>query len=386
MMRLAVSAGRLAGALLLAGALASCSSLGPLSTLFGGSDKPKPAELQPNPASLGVRQAWSTRLGAVAFPLTVATNGGQFTVAASDGTVAVIDGATGRDVWRANAGGRVIAGAGSDGSLAAVVTDDNMLVGLADGKVLWRERLSAQAYTAPLVAGKRVFVLAADRSVSAYDGQTGRKLWLQQRPGEALVLRQGGVLLAVGDTLVVGQGGRMAGLNPGNGGVRWEAPIASPRGTDDVERLVDLVGPVSRLGTSVCARAFQAAVGCVDAGRGALVWTRPANGGVGVGGSDTLLVGSETDGRVMAWRRDNGERSWTHDKLLHRGLTAPLLVGNSVAVGDSFGYLHVLAREDGHLVNRLATDGSAIAGAPVVVGNTMVVVTRNGSIFGFVPQ
>jgi outer membrane protein assembly factor BamB len=61
------------------------------------------------------------------------------------------------------------------------------------------------------VAGNRVFVLAADRSVSAFDGQSGRRLWSQQRPGEPLVLRQSGVLLAVGDTLVAGQGGRLVG-------------------------------------------------------------------------------------------------------------------------------------------------------------------------------
>ncbi|MGZ5847937.1 MAG: outer membrane protein assembly factor BamB [Ramlibacter sp.] len=374
--------GRAGGALLVAAALTGCSTL---SSVFG-SEKVKPAELEPNPATLAVRQAWTTRMGTVNFPLSVAVNGGQVTLAGGDGTVAVLDAATGRDVWRASVGAPVIAGAGSDGSTVAVVTGDNNLVALSAGQVLWRQKLSAQAYTAPFVAGQRVFVLAADRSVSAYDGRTGRKLWTQQRPGEPLVLRQGGALLAVGDTLVVGQGGRMAGLNPTNGSVRWEAPIATPRGTNDVERLVDLVGPVSRLGTSVCARAFQAAIGCVDAGRGSLVWTRPANGGVGVSGNESLVVSAETDGRVLSWRRDNGERGWTNEKMLHRGLTAPLLVGNSVAIGDSFGYLHVLSREDGHLVNRLATDGSAIVAAPVVAANTMVVVTRSGAVYGFVPQ
>ncbi|MGZ5180291.1 MAG: outer membrane protein assembly factor BamB [Ramlibacter sp.] len=374
--------GRAGGAMLVAAALTGCSTL---SSVFG-SEKVKPAELEPNPATLAVRQAWTTRMGTVNFPLSVAVNGGQVTLAGGDGTVAVLDAATGRDVWRASVGAPVIAGAGSDGSTVAVVTGDNNLVALSAGQVLWRQKLSAQAYTAPFVAGQRVFVLAADRSVSAYDGRTGRKLWTQQRPGEPLVLRQGGALLAVGDTLVVGQGGRMAGLNPTNGSVRWEAPIATPRGTNDVERLVDLVGPVSRLGTSVCARAFQAAIGCVDAGRGSLVWTRPANGGVGVSGNESLVVSAETDGRVLSWRRDNGERGWTNEKMLHRGLTAPLLVGNSVAIGDSFGYLHVLSREDGHLVNRLATDGSAIVAAPVVAANTMVVVTRSGAVYGFVPQ
>jgi hypothetical protein len=46
----------------------------------------------------------------------------------------------------------------------------------------------------------------------------------------------------------------------------------------------------------------------------------------------------------------------------------------------------MLAREDGTLLTRLTTDGSAIAAAPVAAGNTLVVVTRNGGIFGFVPQ
>ena len=82
-------------------------------------------------------------------------------------------------------------------------------------------------------------MLAADRSVSAFDGQTGAKLWTQQRPNEPLVLRQSGVILAVGNSLVVGLSGRLAGLDPSNGSVRWEVAIATARGINDVERLVE---------------------------------------------------------------------------------------------------------------------------------------------------
>ncbi len=370
----------------IAAALSGCSMLPSLPFFGGGAEKPKPAELQANPATLGIRPAWTNRIGPVSFPLEVHVTGQQLALASSDGTVAVLDAATGRDVWRASVGAPIAAGVGSDGSTAAVVTANNELVALSGGRVLWREKLPAQAYTAPLVAGKRVFVLAADRSVSAFDGATGRRLWTQSRPGEPLVLRQAGVLLAVGDTLLAGQGGRLAGLNPLNGSVRWEAPIATARGTNDVERLVDLVGPVSRVGTSVCTRAYQAAVGCVDAGRGILGWTRPARGTEGVGGDERIVVGTESDDRVVAWSRDSGERAWVHDRLLHRGLSAPLVVGSSVAVGDSAGFLHVLSREDGSLRNRVATDGSAPAAAPVVAGTTLVVVTRNGGVHAFVPQ
>jgi outer membrane assembly lipoprotein YfgL len=365
--------------------LAGCSALPP-SWGFGGPEKPKPAELQANPNLIGVRQAWTHRIGAVDFPLVVAVNGNTATLAAGDGTVVALDAGSGRELWRASAGGALAAGVGSDGNTAAVVTRDNDLVALANGKVLWKQKLNALSYTPPLVAGARVFVLGGDRSVSAFDGATGRRLWSQQRQGEPLVLRQAGVILAVGDTLVVGQGGRLAGLNPLNGSARWEAPIATARGINDVERLVDLVGRVSRVGDSICARAFQAAVGCVDVARGQVVWTQRANGSDGVHGDAANVFGTETDGKVVSWRRDNGQRAWTNERLLHRGVGTPLALGRSVVVGDSFGFVHLLSREDGSLLNRLPTDGSAIAAAPAAAGNTLMVVTRNGGVFGFVPQ
>jgi outer membrane protein assembly factor BamB len=363
---------------------AGCSLLP--ATLGGTVEKPKPAELQANPNLVGVRQAWVGKLGAVDFPLVVTVSGNVAALASSDGTVAGFDAATGREQWRGSAGAPLAAGVGFDGSTAAVITRNNVVVAFASGKEVWRQQLTALSYTPPLVAGARVFVLGADRAVTAFDGGTGRRLWSQQRTGDPLVLRQAGVLMPVGDTLVVGLGGRLVGLNPLNGTVRWESTIASARGINDVERLVDLVGRVSRTGDTVCARAFQAAVGCVDTSRSQVLWTQRADGSEGVHGDDANVFGTERDGKVVSWRRDNGQRAWTTDRLLHRGLGAPLALGRSVVVGDSFGFVHMLNREDGTLLNRLATDGSAIAAAPVAAGNTLIVVTRTGSVYGFVPQ
>ncbi|MBN9341167.1 MAG: PQQ-binding-like beta-propeller repeat protein, partial [Comamonadaceae bacterium] len=280
----------------------------------------------------------------------------------------------------------LIAGVGSDGQRAAVVSDSNELIVVADGREVWRRPLTAQAYTAPLVAGERVFVLAADRSLAAYDAATGQRLWRQQRQGEPLVLRQPGVLMAVGDTLVAGMAGRMVGFNPDSGTVRWEAPVATPRGTNDVERLVELVAPVSRVDDSVCVRAFQAAVGCVNTARAATQWSQAANGATGIDGDGTLLFGTESNGFVQAWRRADGARAWSYDRLQYRKLTAPLLLGRSVVVGDDAGWVHLLSREDGQPLNRFATDNSGIAATPVVAANTLVVVTRNGAVYGFRPD
>ena len=363
--------------------LAACSLV---PTGWFGAEKPKPAELQQDPKLLGVRQAWTARVGTVDFPLVVGVSGNVAAVAASDGTVVGFDATSGREQWRASAGSPLAAGVGLDGNTAAVITRSNDLVAFVSGKEVWRQKLPALSYTPPLVAGARVFVLGGDRSVSAFDGGTGRRLWSQQRTGDPLVLRQAGVMLPVGDTLVVGQGGRLVGLNPLNGSSRWEAVIATSRGINDIERLVDLVGRVSRVGDTVCARAFQSAVGCVDAARGQTVWTQRANGGDGVGGDAASVFGAETDGRVVAWKRENGQRAWANENLLHRGVGTPLALGRSVVVGDGFGFLHLLSREDGSLLTRLATDGSAIAAAPVAVSNSLIAVTRNGGVFAFAPQ
>ena len=373
---------RVPAAIIIIALLSGCSAV----SYFTGPGKPQPTALQPVSGAVSAKQVWSSRVGAINFPLDVQVVGNTVFISGGDGSVAAIDGRTGADVWRTNAGAPVVTGVGSDGKTAAVVTQANDVVVFVDGREAWRQKLGAQAYTAPLVAGGRVFVLAGDRSVSAFDGPTGRKLWSQQRPNEPLVLKQSGVILAVGDTLVVGFSGRLAGLNPSSGVIRWEVPIASPRGVNDIERLVDLVGRVSRDGEVVCARAFQASVGCVNTARGSLVWTKPANGAQGVHGDDRRVFGSESDGVVQAWRRTDGERAWTTDMLRYRSLTAPQVVGRSVAIGDFAGIVHLLSREDGSLLNRLTTDGSPIAAAPVLVGNTLVAVTRNGGIFGFVPE
>lgn len=349
-------------------------------------DKPKPADLGPNAALMGVRMAWSTKIGAVGFPLDVNVTGNNLAVASSDGAVAVIDARTGADVWRTSVGGPIAAGVGSDGKFVSVVTRGNELVTLDGGREIWRQKLGASGFTAPLVAGARVFVLTADRVVAAFDAASGRKLWSQARPGEPLVLSQAGVMLAVRDTLLVGQSGRLVGMNPLNGSILWEAPVGVSRATNEVERLVDLVARISRDGDVVCARAFQSAVGCVNAARGSVLWTKPALGSEGVHGDDRFVYGTESDGKVVAWQRADGGVAWSSDRLKYRHLSAPLAVGRSVAVGDSTGLVHLLSREDGSPLNRLTTDGSAITVPPVLAGNTLVAVTHSGGVFGFRPE
>ena len=205
--------------------------------------KPKPQPLEPLTPKIGGTLAWSQRIDGVKFPLAVAVTKGQFTVAGDDGTVLALDVESGREVWRGSAGAKLSAGVGSDGRFAAVVTREGELVVFDQGAVKWRKPLGTRVSTAPLVAGERVFVLGVDRAVQAFDVLDGRKLWILQRPGDPLTLAQSGVLSAFKNTLIVGQGPRMAGVDPTRGEVRWDVAVGSPRGANEIERLADLVGP-----------------------------------------------------------------------------------------------------------------------------------------------
>jgi len=363
------------------GLLAGCSVF---NSMFSA-EKPKPKELEPIVAPITVRPAWNQSIGAVQFPLTVAVNGNVLTMAASDGGVVAVEADSGRAVWRADVGAKISAGVGSDGSIAAVVTRDGELVVLEGGRVKWKKVVGVRVATAPLVAGGRIFVLGVDRTIHAFDASDGIRLWQVQRPGDALTLSQTGVIVAFKNTLVAGQGPRMAGFDPVSSSLRWEAPLGSPRGANEVERLADLIGPVVRSGDLICARSFQAAVGCVDAQLGSVAWTKNVGGTDAISGDAELLFGADASDRINAWRTATGDVAWTSEALMFRGLGAPAAVAQSVVFGDSSGTLHWFSRAKGESQARIPTDGNPITTPPVSVGGLLIVVTRGGGVFAFRP-
>jgi outer membrane protein assembly factor BamB len=170
-------------------------------------------------------------------------------------------------------------------------------------------------------------------------------------------------------------------MNPGTGSTLWDALFASSRATNDVERLLDVVGPVNRLGSSVCARAYQNAVGCVNAATGQSVWSKPSAGYSGLGGNEQAVFGADAESVVTAYSRDKGEKLWSSDRFQYRDLTAPLATSKGLVVGDAFGYLHWLALSSGQATARLQVDSSAVIYSPLVLADGRVLaITRSGTL------
>ena len=168
--------------------------------------------------------------------------------------------------------------------------------------------------------------------------------------------------------------------------MRWETTVASPRGTNEIERLADLVGPAVRVAESVCVRGFQAAVGCVNAENGNLGWTRTIGGANGVTADEQLVFAADASDRITAWKRQGGEVAWASDRLLYRSLSSPLVVGRTLVFSDFEGQIHFIDRENGSTLLRLPTDGGPLVGAPLSVGNTVIAITQRGGVYAFRPE
>ncbi len=362
--------------------LPACSSI---NSFFGsGSSAPEPKALPANPAKVGAQLVWRAQVGAQGSTTGATVLHGQLLVSNAAGEVLALD-AQGQISSRTAFAAPLISAPGFDGARLAAVTENNDLQVFAAGQELWRKRLPAQSYTAPLLAGERVFVLLADRSVMAFDGQTGAQLWHAQRSGsqeEALVLRQAGVLLPVGDTLVVGISHYLQGLDPDSGRPLWSKAVANPRSTNDVERLSDLVAPAFRDGATVCSRAYQVGLACVNTHTQELQWSKTNQGITGLGGNAQAVFSSDSDGRVRAWARERGLLLWVNEQLLLRSLSNPVVVGDSVAVGDAGGRIYFLSPADGALQEYLSTDGSAIK-TTLQFGGQLIALTQAGSAYAW---
>lgn len=348
-----------------------------------GYKQPKPSALKENPAATPITTVWQHNLSrSVSQPLQIAVhNNQQLVVADKEGGVHALS-HTGDVLWSYESNTPIGTGVGFDGNTASFVTQKSQLSAVRAGQLLWQVPLSSPAYTAPLVAGGRVFVLHADQRLSAYDAANGYKLWENKgtAPYGNLVLNQPSLLMAAKGALLVGVYGRVVFINPNNGTPLGEVPIASPRGATELAQVINVLAPAARVGDSLCARVFHNSVGCVTL-KGESQWSQPSIGSTGIAADENIVVGIDNQGIITAWsRKPQGEVLWKNADFQYRTLSAPLIIDSSVLIGDMQGYVHVIDHATGKLRNRIQVDKSAISVAPIRIGNTAVFISRNGVI------
>jgi outer membrane protein assembly factor BamB len=339
---------------------------------------------------LTVQQAWKSGVGkAGRYLFSPIAVGNDIYAAGANGSVAKIDAQTGKDVWRIKVGSDLSAGVGSDGTLTAVggLKGEVYVLG-QDGKVLWKNTAPGEIISPPLVGNGFVVVRTVDGQITAFNAQTGEQKWVYRNRAVPLNLRVSSGMTFAGDAAVLAgfPGGSFAAINLQTGDAYWETPVSYPKGVTEVERINDVTGAPTLVNAETCAVTFQGQLGCFDANSGHPLWEKAFSSTTGLAQDESTVVGADDWSVVHAFDATSGQPLWTDEKLKNRELSIPFLLGHAVVLGDYQGFVHFLSRDDGTFVARMPTDGSPITAAPVLAGDTLVVQTHDGNLYGFRPR
>ncbi|MBY0265212.1 MAG: outer membrane protein assembly factor BamB [Burkholderiales bacterium] len=353
---------------------------------FGSSaPKQKPAELVSFQPKATARVVWQGNVGnAQRNAFYPAVSGNMVYAAGAGGQIAGYNAANGAQQSRFDAGTPVSGGVGFGAGLVMVGTvRGEVLAFEPSGKPAWRVQLSGEVLSPPAAAEGVVVVRTGDGRIHGLNAADGKSRWVYQRALPTLSVRSfAGVTVERGAVFAGFPGGRLVAIALANGNVGWESVVALPRGATELERVTDVAGTPVVDGGQVCAVAYQGRVGCFDAQRGDTLWARDASSIAGMGLDSRAVYITDDRSAVLALERRNGASLWKQDRLNGRWASAPLAIGRYVVVGDFEGQVHVLSREDGSFVARVATDGSAIQVPPVALDlSTFLVQTRNGGVY-----
>ncbi|MFM0740294.1 outer membrane protein assembly factor BamB [Paraburkholderia xenovorans] len=353
-------------------------------------DRRVPTPLTEFKPVLDVQQAWKASVGkAGRYLFSPVAVGNAVYAAGANGSVAKIDAQTGKDIWRVKLRDDLSAGVGSDGTLTAVggLKGDVYVLG-ADGKQLWTAKAPGEIISPPLVGNGLVVVRTVDGQIVAFNAQTGEQKWNYRNRAVPLNLRVSSGMTFAGDAAVLAgfPGGAFAAINLQTGDNYWQTPVSYPKGVTEVERINDVTGPPTLVGSETCAVTFQGQIGCFDANSGRAVWEKAFSSTSGLAQDETAVVAADDWSVVSAFDVNSGAPLWKNDKLKNRELGVPYILGHAAVLGDYQGYVHFLSRDDGTLVARVKTDGSAITAAPVLAGETLVVQTKDGDLYGYRPR
>ncbi|RPI46668.1 MAG: outer membrane protein assembly factor BamB [Betaproteobacteria bacterium] len=367
-------------------ALAGCETVGGYyDSFFGGSGTgPKPTELQTISPTAEARISWQAAVGSAGgFAFAPAVAGGSVLAANGAGEVLKLELATGKLLWRVETGTGISAGPGTDGRIAVVGTPRGDVVTIDDsGRVAWKAQLSGEILANPAVSDGLVVVKSGDGRIYGLSAADGRRRWSYQRNLPALTVRSPAGLTVVHGGVFSGfPGGKLVALVLNTGVLAWEATVATPRGSTELERMTDIVGAPLVDERAVCAVAYQGRAGCFDVLKGTQIWIRDMSGIMPLAADNRYVYSTDERGNVHALDKATGASIWKQERLTGRSVTGPAAIGNYVAVGDYQGYVHFLNRADGGFAARIATDGSAIRLSPVATRDSVLVQTRNGGLF-----
>jgi outer membrane protein assembly factor BamB len=349
----------------------------------------EPAKLTPlTKPSLVVKRVWSASVDdkkavALRLGLGISMANNRVYAAGHRGDVVALDLTSGREVWRAKTRAPLSGGTAASEQLVLVGASDGRLFAFEamSGKARWQVRLNGEVLAAPTIGAHLIAVRTVDGKLHALSPDDGHELWAQQQAVPRLSLRGTARPVIIGEVVVCGfDNGKLLAVNISDGSVAWESQVTPPHGRTELERLVDIDSAVGVAGHDVYAVGFQGRVAMLALDTGQVWWSHEASSYRGLVFDDDTLYMSDANGEVVALKARTGAEVWRQKGLLHRGLSAPAIMDDSVVTGDFQGYVHWLDKASGALAARVQMGKVRISNSPLVAGNLVVVINDRGQI------
>ena len=375
---------------LTAALLAGCTSLSDLKTdiserVFGREELNPPAPLVEFQPTAAPKLLWSSKVGsAETYDFSPVADSNAVYAASAQGELLKLDAANGKEVWRVRADERFSAGVGLGANLVLVGTPTGYVMAYdQQGKLLWKSKVSSEVLSAPRVYLDIVVVRAGDGRIFGLNAVDGSRKWVFQRSTPALTLRSSaGIVIADGVVYAGYAGGKLVAVKADDGNSLWEASVAQPKGTTEIERIADITSLPVVDGSVVFAVAYQGKVAAIDRATGRIGWSRDISSYTGINAESGRLYLSHAQGAVYSMEFASGKTYWRQGDLRYRQITAPLPMGELIAVGDLQGYVHFMQREDGAFAARVKTDDSAIMPQMTELNaGILLAQTRNGGLY-----
>ena len=360
------------------------------SALLLGCSSNKVKEAKPNPLpkiqqqqglNLVFSQSVSSTNAAEALRLQLDTDNGVIFAIDPDGQISAYKGK--ERLWKSKITKQELtAGVEAAEGIVVVGNRKGQLFALdqATGSQKWSAKLSGAILSPSLIQSGRVITIANDGTVFAHDAVTGQQVWAYKLPNVQFSLRGQPAPVRLDDRtiLVASANAYVYALDVISGVPRFQRRVAISEGRSDIQRLIDIVGDPVVAGQYLVTTSFQGQVTVTDLATQRVVWSEDASSTNRPEVSGDKVFVSTVDGKLNAYSLSTGQLAWQNEELLNRQLSNPVMLGQSLVVGDMDGVIHLLDPASGKLVGRAKTSGEVQSLR--VIDNQLYVATRKGAL------
>lgn len=338
-------------------------------------------------ASVEMKQVWSRNVGEGVKSgyeqLVPSVFGDIIYTVGAEGTVTALEVETGKRVWNRKLNIRVGGGINAMQGMLLLGTIDGRVLALSaeDGSDIWETRVSSEVISVPQVSGDTVVVQSIDDTVTAINAEDGRVIWAQENLQPALTLRGSSSPRIDNGAVFAGfASGEARAYRMEDGTPLWVSKVSLPKGTSELERMVDINASPLIVGDNVFMVSYQGNAAALDMYSGRVRWNREISSYKSMSSGFGFLYLTDQDSYVSSVDQRTGAVGWRQDQLEYRQVSAPESYSSYVAVGDMDGYLHLLSQVDGSMAGRYKV-GSAIKAQPVSAGGMLFVLDAKGKLY-----